>query len=289
MTPCIALYHRPADAIPAVLRDQLEDSTDDETQSAVPHPRNSGDQTTGAQASSGGRGGGGGGGGRWRCCTSGRAPPPITEEAVEDAEIETQLAVAADAPAADALSRDGTMTMSESSKEAQAQQEVRQVPAPHGKCCACRGCCSSSARWEAGDGGQGELAEEDSLMLQERQIEAAGGLQRLGSGHLVNMRDDDDDDDGDGDEEEENSGGGGDAAAAAPTSTTPSAAVAPTPLWGPDSDSDDEPGAGAGAGAGAEQGVAAGRGVGGGVGDPAVEEGMNPPLHRRTSSGVIKM
>jgi hypothetical protein len=123
--------------------------------------------------------------GRWRCCSSG-PPPPITE-AVEDATEDTQAkppelgetAVLAagsgnDEHLAD-ISVSSPRLQDEDAEHQQHQQRDSPAVGPR------RWCGSAICAPRIEDATSGPNTGEDSFAVQERDIEAAGGLQRLGS------------------------------------------------------------------------------------------------------------
>ena len=149
-------------------RHYMADSTDDESITGGDDPSIRQDHRVPDNAKATGRVG------WWRCCNSG-PPPPITE-AVEDAAEDSQ-AKASELAGVAVLAARG-----ENGNEHQHQQQ-RDSPAvvPHRWCGSA--ICAPRIEDEIRDPNTGE----DSFAVQERGIEAAGGLQRLGSNQPDNI------------------------------------------------------------------------------------------------------
>lgn len=124
--------------------------------------------------------------GRWRCCSSG-APPPIIE-AVEDTTEETQAKAAElgnlAVLAAGGENGDNLADISVSTPQVQDEDNEHQRHQQRDGPVRLRRWCGSaicSPRIE--EENSGPNTGEDSFAVQERDIEAAGGLQQLGSTH----------------------------------------------------------------------------------------------------------
>ena len=132
-------------------------------------------------------------GGRWRCCSSGR-PPPITE-AVEGVAEDTEanapqlgraavLAAGINSGRALELEQQEEQQAREDKEEEDQdgekkegqQQQQQQSPAGPRRWCGSTICAPGFAD-------SAPSSAEDSFAVQERHIEAIGGLQRLGSAH----------------------------------------------------------------------------------------------------------
>ena len=146
----------------------MADSTDDEFVSGGAEPSNRQSSHSAPNDTGAGRAG------RWRCCSSG--PPLPNAEAVEDVNDEISVQSSA-ADEKSVHSQKQQQKNQEAEAEAEEDQEQSKGPAAGPR----RWCSSSICSPPIEPATSDHTSEENSFTVQERHIDAAGGLQRLGS------------------------------------------------------------------------------------------------------------